>query len=76
MVYRTWNQIYGFWKIFIREIYIECLSKEMTLIWPSNSICPPFFNSYCYYDYTAKHAADNTTYLKLLNGPGINITDK
>ena len=26
------STIYGFWKIFIREIYIECLWKEITFI--------------------------------------------
>ena len=36
-----------------------------------------FFNIYCYYNYTAEHAEDNTTnYLKWLSGSGINITDK
>ena len=38
----------------------------MTLIWPSNSIRPPFLNIYCYYNYTAEHAENNTTFLSNL----------
>ena len=29
-----------------------------------------FWNIYCYYNYTAKRADDNMTYLKELIGPG------
>ena len=64
MIYRTWKHNLWFLEDFYaKNLYRVSLEKN-DLYLAFNSIRPPFFNIYCYNNYTAKHAGDNTIYLK------------